>query len=81
MQIRGDMLRRGLLLNEYLITSCDNNKTSLKREYEENNTGNFNYFIVNNFRKELNFSYLSWKIIEEIANKNLSILDFKTEFV
>jgi hypothetical protein len=29
----------------------------------------------------MSFSYLSWKIIEEVESGNLSLLDFRKEFI
>lgn len=69
------------MLNEYLLDTVEIKKKSTKSEYPDNNIGNFNFFIVDCYRRELNFSYLSWKIIEQIKKKKLSILHLKKSFV
>lgn len=74
-------MKRGLLLNEYLLDNVETKKTNIKREYPDNNIGNFSYFIVDNYRRDMNFSYMSWKIIEQIANKKISILNLRKDFV
>ncbi len=81
LQIRASIIKRGLLLNEYLVDKTEVKKTEIKSQYPDNNIGNFNYFIVDCFRRELNFSYLAWKTIEQIKNKKLSILSLKKDFV
>lgn len=81
LQIRASIIKRGLLLNEYLLDKTEAKKHDIKSEYLDNNIGNFNYFIVDCFRRELNFSYLAWKTIEQIKNKKLSILNLKKDFV
>ena len=69
------------MLNEYLLDDVEKKKTSVRSEYPDNNIGNFGIFIVDCFRRELNFSYLAWKVIEQIKNKKLSILNLKKKFV
>jgi hypothetical protein len=36
---------------------------------------------MGNFRRQLTFSYLSWKIIEELDAGNMSLLDFNQGFI
>ena len=64
LQIRATIVKRGLMLNEYLLDDVEKKKTNVKSEYQDNNIGNFSVFIVDSFRRELNFSYLAWKVIE-----------------
>lgn len=69
------------MLNEYLLDTVENEKQVTLVEYPDANIGNFNYFIVDCFRRELNFSYLAWKVIEQIRAKKLSILNLKKSFI
>lgn len=64
LQIRASIMKRGLLLNEYLLDNVEQKKKNIKREYPDANIGNFSYFIVDNYRRDMNFSYMSWKVIE-----------------
>ena len=73
LQIRTNILKRGLLLNEYTTDRVEVTKTELKSSYADKNIGDFSYFIVDSFRRELNFSYLSWKIIEQVQAKKFKL--------
>lgn len=81
LRLRYDITRRNLLLNEYLTTRVEDKKIGMKREYIDKNVGDFNNLIVGNYRRNLSFSYLAWKIIEEIAEGNCSLNDLKKDFV
>lgn len=64
-----------------MINKTEEEHTDLKKEYPDKNLGAFNSFIIGNYRREMTFSYLSWKIIEEISNRQCSMMDFKSEFI
>lgn len=51
-------------MNEFVLNNSEKKKHEIKREYQDKNIGNFSYFIVDTYRRELNFSYFSWKVIE-----------------
>ena len=79
LQIRGTILKRGLLLNAYPLDPVG--KREIQSEYADGNIGNFSYFIVDVFRRELNFSYLAWKMIEQVKLKKLSVASLEKGFV
>ena len=73
LQIRTNIIKRNLILNEYTIDRVEEPKTKLKASYQDKNIGDFSYFIVDSFRRQLNFSYLSWKIIDQVRAKKFKL--------
>jgi hypothetical protein len=64
-----------------MMNKTEDEHNNFKKEYADKNLGAFNSFIIGNYRREMTFSYLSWKIIEEISTGNCSMMDFKNEFI
>lgn len=70
-----------MLLNEFLLANTDKKKKHIKPFYPDNNLGDLDNFIIVNFRRQNTFSYLTWKIIDQISKKKCSMLDFSKLFV
>jgi hypothetical protein len=66
LQIRADIIKRGLLLNEYTYANSHLKERALQSEYFDKNIGNLSYSIVENYRRELNFSWVSWQLVDQI---------------
>jgi hypothetical protein len=64
LQIRADIIKRGLLLNEYTYANSHLEQRDLQSEYFDKNIGNLSYSIVENYRRELNFSWVSWMMVD-----------------
>ena len=41
----------------------------------------FSHFIINNYRQEMTFNYLTWKIIEFMGKKKIKLKDFKPDYI
>ena len=64
LKFRGDILKRNLIFNVYLDSNSESKKKALPRFFKDKNVSSFDYFIINNYREENTFSYMTWKMIE-----------------
>jgi hypothetical protein len=69
------------LLNEYTYANSHLEERKFKSEYFDKNIGNLSYSIVENYRRELNFSWVSWQLLDQIRQKKFSIKTLKKEFI
>ena len=62
--LRNDILRRGLLINEFDVNQIEKLYNHFERDYIDTTVADYKNFIIGNFRRGLTFSYFTWKIIE-----------------
>ena len=80
LKFRGDILKRNLQLNIYL-NDVDSDQGAIPRVFKEKNVNAFSHFIINNYRVEMTFSYMSWKILSNLADKKIKLQDLKNEYI
>lgn len=68
-------------MNIYLKDMSDKERSEISRFYTDYNVNSLNHFIINNYRKELSFNYLTWKVINAMATKNMALQEFNNVFV
>ena len=74
LRFRAEILKRHLMMNIYLTTDTDVHKDYISRFREQDqNVNSFSYFLINNYRRELSFNYLSWKIIYALGMKTVNL--------
>lgn len=67
-------------MNIYTITNTDKYKETLSRFFRDYNVNSFSHFIINNYRRELSFNYLTWKVINAMSTKKMVLQEFNDTF-
>ena len=73
LRLKNDMLRRNLLLKVYTIDKIDAKRQPHDHQYADHNINHNNFFIINNYRQALNFTFYTWRIFEEIEKGKINI--------
>jgi hypothetical protein len=81
LKFKCDLIKRNLALNVYLMNETETKKTMISRTFEDKNVSLFSHFIIDNYRKENTFNYLTWTVLETLADKKLNLYDLKKEFI
>ena len=81
LKFRGDILKRNLQLNVYKTNNTEEDQKSISRFFKDKNISQFTHFIINNYRQQLSFSYLSWKMMEALAHKKINVRDLQPKFL
>ena len=81
LKFRGDVLKRYLHMDVYRTTRNDLKKYDITRFYQDKNLSLFTHFIINNYRQQLTFNYLNWKIMNQLADKNIDLKDLAPHFI
>jgi hypothetical protein len=51
------------------------------RFFEDKNVNHFDHFIIDNYRRDMSFNYLSWKVIEDIGKRKIKVNDLSSEYI
>lgn len=81
LKFRGDVLKRYLHLDVYRTTQNDKKKYDITRFLRDKNISLFTHFIINNYRQQLTFNYLNWKVLNQLADKKINIKDLTPIFI
>ena len=77
-----DIFKRYLFLRIYVNGTSDDKRLHHQRNFVRDiNINRNDIFIINDFRKEMSFSFLTWKILSRIKEKDIMIEDFTKSFV
>lgn len=82
LKLRCESLQRNIKLEHYTsVTNCEDHDDITRFLHDEYNVSQYDYFIINNYRKQLNFSYLTWKVIMAISDGDIDIEDLSNQFM
>jgi hypothetical protein len=74
LKFQSEYLQRNLKLEIYTTATNNDHHTNISRfNHSEYNVNKYDHFIINNYRQELSFSYLTWKIIDSIKRGEIGI--------
>jgi hypothetical protein len=78
-----DIFKRYLWLNIYKKGTSDSKRLSHTRNFVilDKNINRNDLFVINDFRKEMSFSFMSWSMIEKIKSKDINIQELAKSFV
>jgi hypothetical protein len=73
LKFKADIIKRYYIINYYNIANTDKEKKELTRFVSDHNINTLSHFIINNYRRELSFNYLSWKVINAMSNRKIAL--------
>ena len=81
LKFRGDVLKRYLHLDVYKTTENDKKKYDITRFFKDKSISMFTHFIINNYRQQLTFNYVNWKIMNQLTDKKIQLKDLQPSFI